>query len=398
MIRFAQTADSIAATSSKLAKVALLASYLRELHDRDLAAATRFFSGNPFAARDQRALSLGGSTIVAAARAAWNFGDAALARGYRQHGDLGAALAPLIKPSNALDLFNETLHPASLKTILDEIAAASGKASARKRQLLCERILRACRNELEAKYVIKIITGELRIGLKEGLVIDAIAQAFDKPATEVRKAVMASGDIGEVSVEARAGRLHAIAVAYGSPIGFMLASPILYGSSYRELRGAQWILEDKFDGIRAQLHKDGEIVRIYSRTLNDVAHSYPEIVTDARRIPDSAIFDGEIIAEKDGRVLPFRYLQARLQRKDISEELLAEVPVTFACFDLLAHRERFLLDEPLEARRQILAGIAVGGNHVRLASWSKWHESVGVEVLHDHFEAARQRGNEGLML
>jgi len=139
-------------------------------------------------------------------------------------------------------------------------------------------------------------------------------------------------------------------------------------------------------------------VRIFSRTLNDVAHSYPEIVTDARRIPDSAIFDGEIIAEKDGRVLPFRYLQARLQRKDISEELLAEVPVTFACFDLLAHRERFLLDEPLEARRQILAGIAVGGNHVRLASWSKWDESAGVDALHDHFEAARQRGNEGLML
>ncbi len=398
MLRFAQTADAIAATSSKLAKIDLLASYLRELDDLDLAAATRFFTGNPFAARDQRALSLGGSTIVAAARAAWNVGEAELAHGYRRHGDLGAALAPLIKPSDTPELFSETLHPASLKVILDQIAAASGKAASRKRQLLCERILRACRCQLEAKYAIKIMTGELRIGLKEGLVIDALAKAFDCESRDVRRAVMASGDIGEVALAARHHRLNEIAVAYGSPIGFMLASPILYGSSYKELRGAPWILEDKFDGIRAQLHKHGDIVRIFSRTLNDVAHSYPEIVADARQISGSMIFDGEIIAQKDGRVLPFRYLQARLQRKDVSQGLLAEVPVTFACFDLLARNERFLLDEPLSMRREILSEIAVGGDHVQLASWSLWESAAGAEKLHEHFEAARQRGNEGLML
>ncbi|MBV9402616.1 MAG: ATP-dependent DNA ligase [Candidatus Eremiobacteraeota bacterium] len=376
----------------------MLAAYLRELEDQDLAAATRFFTGNPFAARDQRALSLGGSTIVTAARGAWKFSDAELARGYREHGDLGAALAPLIRPTDALELFNEPLHPAALKSIFDEIASASGKASGRKRQLLCERILSACRNELEAKYVIKIMTSELRIGLKEGLVIDALAKAFDRQSAEIRRAVMASGDIGTVAVAARGGRLEEIAVAYGSPIGFMLASPVVYGSSYRELRDGKWVLEDKFDGIRAQLHKDGDTVKIYSRTLNDVAHSYPEIVNDARLIPGSFIFDGEIIAEKDERVLPFRYLQARLQRKEISEELLQEVPVTFACFDLLAHNERFLLDEPLELRREALSSIAVGGDHLRLAAWSHWNDAAGADELHERFEAARARGNEGLML
>jgi len=398
LIRFGQTADAIAATPSKLAKIELLAQYLRALDDADLAAATRFFTGNPFAARDQGALSLGGSTIVAAARAAWNFSDADLATHYRRHGDLGAALAPLIKPATRLELFSETLGPASMKAILDQIAAASGKAATRKRQLLCERILRACRSELEAKYAIKIITGELRIGLKEGLVIDAIAKAFERDAAEIRRAVMASGDIGAVAVAARAGTLQELAVSYGSPIGFMLASPILYGSSYRELQGAKWIAEDKFDGIRAQLHKDGDIVRIFSRTLNDVAHSYPEIVTDARAIPGSVIFDGEIIAEKEGRVLPFRYLQARLQRKDISAQLLEEVPVTFACFDLLAHGQRFLLDEPLESRRKELSRISITGDHVRFASWSYWDSDAGADALHERFEDARRRGHEGLML
>ena len=398
MIQFAQTADAIAATSSKLAKIDRLATYLRELEDTDLAAATRFFTGNPFAARDQRALSLGGSTIVASARDAWDFGDGELRRGYRQHGDLGAALAPLIKPSAKLELFSETLNPASLKAMLDEIAAASGKAAMRKRQAVCERILRSCRSELEAKYVIKIMTGDLRIGLKEGLVIDAIAKAFHCEAAEVRRAVMASGDIGAVAVAARTGSLENMAVTYGAPIGFMLASPILYGSSYRELHGAKWIVEDKFDGIRAQLHKDGDVVRIFSRTLNDVAHSYPEIVADARTIPGSVIFDGEIIAEKEGRVLPFRYLQARLQRKDVSQELLDEVPVTFACFDLLAHDRRFLLDETLEARREELFNVAVTGEHIRFARWSRWDADAGADELHERFEEARRRGHEGLML
>jgi DNA ligase-1 len=398
VLRFAQTAEAIAATPSKLAKIDLLAAYFRSLEDVDLEAAARFFTGNPFAARDQRSLSLGGSTIVAAARAAWNVSDAQLGLSYRRHGDLGAALAPLLRPATRLELFNETLTPASLKAILDEFAAASGKAAGRKRQLLCERILRACTSEFEAKYAIKIMTGDLRIGLREGLVIDGIAKAFECSASEVRRAAMAGGDVGLVAASARAGKLHELAVAYGSPMAFMLASPMLYGSSYRELADGRWIVEDKFDGIRAQLHKYGDVVQIFSRTLNDVAHSYPEIVAEARTLDRSLILDGEIIAQRAGRVLPFRYLQARLQRKEVSAALLAEVPVTFACFDLLALADQFLIDEPLIDRRTQLSNAIVSTEHLALASWSHWEPDAGSGALHERFEDARRRGHEGLML
>lgn len=397
MIRFAQTAEKIAATPSKLAKIELLAEYLRSLEDADLEAAARFFAGSPFAARDQRPLSLGGSAIVAAARAAWGVSDETLSQSYREHGDLGAALAPLLRPATSLGLFAETLTPSSLKMIFDEISAASGKAAGRKRRLLCERVLVACRAPLEAKYVVKIMTGELRIGLREGLVIDGIASAFSCAAADVRRGAMSSGDIGEVAVAARAGRLTELSIAYGSPIAFMLASPVLFGSSYRELRDADWIVEDKFDGIRAQLHKHGNEVQIFSRTLNDVAGSYPEIVADAQRIVGNAILDGEIIAQRDGRVLPFRYLQARLQRKDVSEALQLEVPVAFLCFDLLAHDKQFLLDEPLLDRRTKLAEILSSGDHLALTSWSPLDATAGVEALHARFEDARRRGHEGLM-
>ncbi|MDQ6930619.1 MAG: hypothetical protein M3126_08150, partial [Candidatus Eremiobacteraeota bacterium] len=347
MIAFAQACESVAATASKREKIRLVGDYLATLRDADLAAAARYFTGNPFAARDQRSLALGGRSIVAAAQAVWGFTDAQLGLSYREYGDLGAALCPFVRPAATLALFTDVLTPAFLKTILDEIADAAGKAAGRKRQLLCERILGACATGPEAKYVIKIMTGDLRIGLREGLVIDAIASAFARPVRDVRRATMAAGDIGAVAVNAKAGTLDAIAVSYGAPIGSMLASPVTYGSSYKELAGEEWVVEDKFDGIRAQVHKDGSTVRIFSRTLNDVSHSYPEIVDAVRKIDASVILDGEIIARRNGRVLPFRYLQARLQRKDVSADLLAEVPVAYACFDVLAHNDAFLLDKPL---------------------------------------------------
>ncbi len=398
MLEFGLLSGAIAATASKLEKVRLLAAYLGGLNDADLRAATRFFTGNPFAASDQRALAIGGRTLLTAAQAVWGFEDAALSRTYREHGDLGAALAPFVRTPVRLELFSEPLTPRRLKELLDEIAAASGKSAGRRRQLLCEQILAACTQPVEAKYVVKIMTGDLRIGLREGLVIDGIAAAFGCDPQDVRRAAMAAGDIGAIALAARHHDLENVRIAYGAPLGFMLASPVLFGSSYRELRAGDWIGEDKFDGIRAQAHKDGDLVRIFSRTLNDVSHSYPEVVRALRDIRGSVILDGELIAQRDGRVLPFRHLQARLQRKNVSAELLADVPVVYVCFDLLARDERFLLDLPLTERREVLVSTVLPSEHLTLSSWTQLEEGAPPEALHARFEDARERGHEGLML
>ena len=398
MIHFARTCESIAATTSKTEKVDELARYLRTLDDADLEAASRFFTGNVFAQREQKSLSLGGNAIVAAAKRVWGVSDAELSAAYREHGDLGAALCNLVRPAADLGLFTETLHPASLKVLFEEIAAASGKAAGKRRLHLCERILSSCKEPLEAKYVIKIMTGDLRIGLREGLVIDAIAQAFEAPPMDVRRAAMASGDIGTVAVAARTHTLHGVKIVYGVPIGFMLASPLQFGSSYRELSAADWFVEDKFDGIRAQAHKAGDTIRLFSRTLNDVSHSYPEIVDSLRSIPGDFILDGELVARRNGSVLPFRYLQARLQRKVVSEELLAEVPVAYMCFDILAIGNEFLLDEPLVERRRRLMQLIISGTNMFPALATPLESTITAEFIHERFEDARSRGHEGLLI
>ncbi|MBV8152078.1 MAG: ATP-dependent DNA ligase, partial [Candidatus Eremiobacteraeota bacterium] len=274
-----------------------------------------------------------------------------------------------------------------------------GKAANRRRQVLVERALGAAETSEEAKYLVKILTGELRIGLREGLILEGIAGAFAAPVDDVRRAAMAAGDVGEVAVAAKRGTLAQVEIAYGVPIAFMLASPIPFGaeSIHRELAAQSWLVEDKYDGVRIQAHKRGDEVRLFSRRLNETGSSWPEIVAALRRLPGDVILDGEIVAMgADGAILPFRHLQTRLQRKDVTPEVTRAVGVAYFVFDCLARDDRFLLDQPLEVRREALADLAVADG-VRIAPWNALETGAVPPDVVEKFEAARARGNEGLL-
>jgi DNA ligase 1 len=397
MRRFAVTAQQIAARSAKNEKVALLAEYLRALDDADLIAATRFFTGNAFAARDPRKLSIGGRSIVAVARCVWGFDDAALDSSYRATGDLGAALGPLVRPPRDAMLFADRLTPAGLENLFDEIAKASGKRAGARREAILELILRACDDPLVATYVVKIITGDLRVGLREGLVLEAIARAFDANQSDVRRALMASGDAGAVALAAKEGVLAELRAEYGTPIGFMLAAPIPYGDAYPGVTPAAWFAEDKYDGIRIQAHLRDGVARLFSRRLNDVSAAYPEVVVALSAVQRDCILDGEIVAMREGRVLPFRMLQARLQRKEVDEALARDVPIAYVVFDLLALGGDLLIDEPLQRRRKQLESLRVSGAHLETAAFDRLESPAAAEI-NGRFNAARARGNEGLVL
>jgi len=398
LIAFATACDDIAATSAKSAKVERLGAYFRSLSGTNLVAAARFLSGNPLAAHDDRKVAIGGRTLVAAARKLWDRTDEEVAAAYRLTGDLGESLASIAREPADLGLFHETLTPAAFAELLEEVAAGGGKSLGKRREAVAFRALRAARTSREVAYIAKILTGELRIGLREGLVLDAIAVAFERDPALVRRAAMAAGDVGAVALAAGAGTLEAIEIRYGAPIGFMLATPVAFNSSYRELATGTWLVEDKYDGIRAQAHVRGGTVRLFSRTFSEISRAFPEVVTALRdRTPD-AIFDGEIVAMRDGAVLPFRYLQPRLQRVDPSPELQAEIPVRFVAFDVLAAGDRFLLDEPLVERRASVAARLTSGDALGIAPWRTLEPGASPETIAELFDAARKRGNEGLML
>jgi DNA ligase 1 len=383
---FAQTADAIAGTTSKLKKISFLAEYIQSLNEEDLRAACVFFTGRPFALTDARTLNVGWSALMNAVQQISGASDEDIHQTYLARGDLGEMAERLLTSHEP----EGTLTPSEVQAKFAELVKISGAANKLPTLLNLFRFL----TPAEAKYVIKIITGDLRIGLKENTVEEAIAKAFNRVADAIRRANMVLGDIGETAVHAKRGELDQLALALFRPVKFMLATPAEAEDEIFATFPNAFYIEDKYDGIRGQLHVSDGRAALYSRTLDDVGHQFPEIIEAARNLPVSLIADGEIVAFKDGQVLPFALLQKRLGRKRPPEALVAEIPVALMVFDLLSYEGRNLLDEPLVERKRIIESIRWAGT-LHIAPFRLLGEKVQLEPF---FEQAALRRNEGLML
>ncbi|MFO7166916.1 MAG: ATP-dependent DNA ligase [Chloroflexota bacterium] len=402
-ISFAETCEQLAATSSRLAKAEILRVYLAGLSDEDLPIAARFFAGRPFALADERVLNVGWAVVREVVCALSGLDAEAFGRLATEHGEAGAAaevaLAGRVAAAPTL----------TLRDVADAYAAlAAARGPTQKRPLL-EQLLRQM-TPLEAKYAIKIIGGDLRIGLQEGQLEDALARAAGVPVGQVQWANMLLGDVGETALLARHGLLDTARMRLFHPLKFMLASPIQAPEEIRRSIDGPFFVEDKYDGIRGQVHKEGGRLAIYSRTLDEITARFPELHAPLLALPGSFILDGEILAARGGRILPFKELQARLGRKTVSAELLAQTPVIFAAYDLLYQDGEVLLERPLEERRarleRLLPGPAAGEQPAgdgavppaRPVSVSLLIRCDAIDQIDPLFEQARARGNEGLMV
>ena len=401
MRRWSELAERLAATTRTSEKTALLADYLRTLTPEELPIAAIFLTGRPFAEADQRATGLGWSAIATAVTDLAAASRSALAEAYDRSSDLGVAVADVLTTAGHLPPQEVSPTLADVAEAFAAIEVASGPA--RKSALLRGLLERS--DPLTAKYLVKILGGDLRIGLREGLVDAAIARAFDRPLDDVKWAGMLVGDAGHLAMLARDDALTSAALALFHPLKFMLASPAEDAAEIIARLGPEVWVEDKYDGIRAQLHKQGREVRIYSRDLHDISSGYPEIVQAAEVLGWDGILDGEILAWRDGMVLPFIALQGRLGRKAPSAAIRAEVPVIYVAFDALAlgpgHGApvEALLRTPLRERRARLDAldlpVAISGGR-----FARSHLAVAADddALEAAFLDSRARRNEGLMV
>jgi DNA ligase 1 len=395
--QFARTAEAVAATTKKLEKAALLGEYFAALSDEDLARAARYFAGQRFALKDARTTNVGGSILAEALSAATGFSLENLSPRYVRLGDGGEVACEAVAERGCANAPSLTLADTeALLARLSETRGAKGK-----QKLLVEVLTRA--TPLEAKYLVKLLTGDLRIGLREGLVEDAIARAFAQPLATVAMANMLTGDIGEAAARARAGKLKDVAMRLFQPLKFMLATPAADLNDITRTMPGEFFVEDKFDGIRAQAHVQDGRVAIYSRTLDEISMRFPELHEPLRALPTDAIIDGEIIAARGEQILPFSDLQKRLGRKTVSEDLLKSAPVVFVAYDLLYASQRVLINDSLETRLAKLAEIvrtACGSGRLNLGLLriSEAKRFSDVTTLDEEFDAARARGNEGLMI
>jgi len=402
---FANVGEDIGATPAKLEKVRLLSDYLRGLTSEQLPIATIYFTGRGFAQSDPRILQVGWAVVFRALQEATKIGDSEFHGIAAKHGDAGKSAFEALDGRTSPQPFS-ILESAELFQNLQRVRGPIAKA-----KLLRERF--SILSAREGEYLVKILTGDLRIGLREGLVEEAIARAFDDPLEEVKQANMLLGDIGRTALLASRKELHSAELSMFRPIKCMLATPEptveAVWERFTEAVGvdraepgspipATVYVEDKFDGIRAQLHRSRDRVEIFSRDLRRITGQFPELVDQATRFDQELIADGEIIAFDKGRRLTFFDLQKRLGRKGDTADLFggaaADVPVAFVIFDLLWMNGRSLLKTSLRERREQL-GTLILPPQFRRANITRARSAAEIEQI---FQDARQRLNEGLMI
>jgi DNA ligase 1 len=406
----ATLAEGIAHTASRLKKRAAIAEALRATHDaapdaNDAGLFALYLSGAPFAECDPRKLNAGGALLSKAVFAVSGATDAALTAAYRRHGDLGAAAFDLLteraaKSREAVDP-SAAATPLTLADVAEAFAAMASARTTAARAALVDGLLRRA-TPLEAKYLLKLMLGDMRIGVKQSLVEEAIAFAASTPdhttapaaaatsqtvtASMVRHAVMLEADLASAVRRAFAGTLGEARMTLFHPLGFMLASPVespgeaverFTANEERTTNNVQPIhafLEDKYDGMRAQLHcgdptQPGRVA-IYSRNREDITESFPELAEAFAKVDPAQtgalILDGEILgwdygvgdeAVETAHALPFAVLGQRIGRKRVENEWRAKVPVIFMAFDLLCERGELALHLPLRERRNRLEAI-----------------------------------------
>ncbi len=403
-LAFAKVGEAIAATPAKLEKIRLLSDYLRELTSEQLPIITTYFTGRAFAQSDPRTLQVGWSVIVRTLQGATKIDDAAFHSIAARHGDAGKTAFEVLDGRT-------TPRPFTIvesRELFESLHRARGPLA--KAKLLQDRF--SISSAREGQYIVKILTGDLRIGLREGLVEEAIAKAFDVPLDQVKQANMLLGDIGETAALAFRKVVHQAQLSLFRPIKCMLATPLPSAESVwqrfvdvgdadgRSALATQptIFLEDKFDGIRAQLHRSADRVEIYSRDLRRITGQFPELVDQATNFQEKLIVDGEIIAFEEGRRLTFFDLQKRLGRKSDGEDLFAraaaDVPVAFVAFDLLWLNGESLLRTSLRERRARLSEVRLPPQFQS----AKVISARSAAKIEQAFRQARRHLNEGLMI
>lgn len=385
---FAQWAEACAQTAevaSRLKKVERLAALLRDLPDAgELALAARFSSGST----GDTPLNTGWSLLKRALIELSGVNEAEYRTISRSQADTGRTAF--------LVLQRAALSPATCA--LSEVAALFDQLREAGSQMERVTLIKTRLKHLTAaagSWLVRLMTGELRMGSKEGLIEEAVAAAFEASADEVREAAMLCGDIGYAAGLASTQTLHHATPRPFVPIKVMLASPEETSADIWERLSTDEVwLEDKYDGIRAQMHRTAERVEIYTRDLKLVGAQFPEIMQAAAALPGDVILDGEIIAHAEDKKLSFFDLQKRLGRRDQADLFLpSDVTVKYVVFDVLWKNGVSLLEKPLEARRAELEDIPLPGG----LSLIEVVKAGSAEEIEAAFHSARRRGNEGLI-
>jgi DNA ligase-1 len=395
----AELCEKLEATRKRLPKIDLVADFLKSLDAEEVEPAVSMLLGKPFPKWSPQTLDLSWATLSEIIKRITGVEWSVFMEAFSKTGDIGSATKTAFentKVRRQAALFEKTLTITEVRRSLTAIAEVAGYGSREKKERLVEALF-SLASPLEAKYLVKIFTGDTRTGFHEGLMEQAVSKAFQIPLHTVQNASMITADIGEVAAKAKAEgsqALSSISFRIFRPVQLMLAQ---MGEGVPEAlkeHGGRTAFEYKYDGARVQIHKLDDTVRIYSRRLTDVTESLPEIVQTARESMQAreAVLEGEVIAvDSSGNPIPFQHLMRRFRRVHGVEDSAEKIPVRLYVFDILYVNGESLISAPYLQRRKILAENA---GKIPLA---RQIVTNNVEEAERFLKEAMDAGHEGLM-
>lgn len=392
-LHLAKTAQHINETRSSNAKIKICAEYFRTLdNEEDLKLAAQFLSEGAFSDVSGKRASVGSRTYSTLAADLCEIDYDKVFKPSKTA--LGSSSETIEKLFNNIPEARKKWIPKNLtltevKSIYNELEAVSSRAD--KQDILTRTWTQM--TPLEVKYFLRIMgRGSLRIGFESKSIVSSIAKAFNKKVEDVRYVHMITGSTGKTALLARDDRLSEAQFKLFQPIAFMLASPV---ESRSVDNYSEYLAEEKFDGMRCQIHIKEDQVNIFSRDLNDITHSFPEIVSyfKERTLP-GMVLDGEICVFKDDTIMPFQHLQKRMGLKKPTKKILSEYPTLLIAYDVLFHDGKPVFEAPLINRRNLLNQLSEKHNFP-VTTQHTIEQKEDIETL---FEQALAHGNEGLML
>jgi len=400
---FAALCQRVEETSGSLDKIDLVAAFLGKLDEAELAVCCNYVMGTLFPPGLDLDLGVGPSILYQALARACGCPLSQVTDMLKATGDPGLVAAGMVekKRPQGLSAFldgNESESLLSIMEVHDRFLAMARSSGRRSQDIKIKNLqfLFSHASPLEARYIARLAIEDMRIGVGEGGIRDAVARAFAAAGADsekVERAYNLTNDMGLVAAAARQGTLDRLSVMINHPIKMMLAT-LSEGIPAALAEMGTAVVEWKYDGARVQIHKDGERVRVFSRRLENVTASLPEMVEAARRIKaESAILDGEAVAVgSDGRPMAFQEILKRFRRKYHVAKLAKEIPLRLFLFDLIFLEGESLADRPLKERRALLEGVADAD---LLADQMLSDNPVEVEAA---YERALEAGHEGLII
>jgi len=359
----AELLEKVEATKKRLEIIGMAADFLRRLDAEEVEPAVSMILGRAFPKWSQKTLDVSWATLSGILLRITGVDWDVFREAFASTGDVGAAVKAVFEKTKVKKqalLLEKTLTITEVRHLLESIAGTAGSGSREKKERLIAALLSQA-SSVEAKYLVKIFVGEMRTGLYEGLMEQAVAKAFDVPLATVQKATMAMGDVGEVAAIAKTEgkeRLSQIGFQVFRPVKLMLAQVASDVDEALAEHGGRTAFEYKYDGARVQIHKQGDEMRVFSRRLTDVTQSLPEVAETIKVNvkADEAIVEGEVVAVDDnGLPIPFQHLMRRFKRVHEVRSIAEKIPVKLYLFDVLFLEGESLISLPYVQRRRILA-------------------------------------------